>query len=549
MLLGMDFLLETMISLVDQEIWQSAVVLGQFLAASGMREPTGHASRNLVLLADALAGKGEHRRALVFYRQATQLLRKSPPEKVETALAGGRGAGASLLSDAKIKLQMARSYMHVKEYRTALAELEMVATKSRSLAINLLLGRLYCLTGYERAAIACYKESLRQCPYLPEAVEALASMHVTSAEILQLLPQVAGKAGRPSSAGGGSLLWVQLMIEGHCSLVGHEHQKAVQAFTSLSHLHPDVPYVLIALAKAQAELGRTDEALATFQRVRALDAHELSGMDEFALLLRERSNGGAELNRLVHDLFQVNSQQPEPWVAAALYWDMRGDTAKAVELLDTGIRMDDRHVLSHLTQGRLYLSLGRTDMAIVALRRAHALRSDFRVLKALVKAYVGVPKLREALAVAKEAAKASPSCHRALSLVGSVYAQDGPEGRAKAVKYYERALELCPTSLEAVTGLTDVHVADGHHSKAINLLLQHLPRSASDVVHTKLASVYALGRHYTQALEHFQAALRMKPLNEDARKGFEQLERLMKVSLVGWSLRDRRMHSVPCAVH
>ena len=68
--------------LVAHELWDSAEILGGFLvsaSADGADGVTpGERAQHLALLADALMGKREHRRALQYYRQALQFNRLGP---------------------------------------------------------------------------------------------------------------------------------------------------------------------------------------------------------------------------------------------------------------------------------------------------------------------------------------------------------------------------------------------------------------------------------------------------------------------------------------
>ena len=86
---------------------------------------------------------------------------------------GGFGGG---VVEAELKFKIGRCHLELREWRAALAELETIPSRSRSLPITLALGKTYQRTGYERAAVACFKECLRQCPYATEAYASLAAM-------------------------------------------------------------------------------------------------------------------------------------------------------------------------------------------------------------------------------------------------------------------------------------------------------------------------------------------------------------------------------------
>ena len=66
--------------------------------------------------------------------------------------------------EAAVKFKIGKCHLALKEWRAALAELETIPARSRSLPITLALARTYRRAGYERAAIACYKVNLTSNP-------------------------------------------------------------------------------------------------------------------------------------------------------------------------------------------------------------------------------------------------------------------------------------------------------------------------------------------------------------------------------------------------
>lgn len=62
-------------------------------------------------------------------------------------------------------------------------------------------------------------------------------------------------------------------------------------------------------------------------------------------------------------------------------------------------------------------------------------------LAGLVRAYLAIPKHKEALCAAREAMKAMPQSAKALTLVGDVYAHH-PDGREKVVPHKKTTLAV-----------------------------------------------------------------------------------------------------------
>ncbi|KAK2363312.1 60S ribosomal protein L17-2 [Trifolium repens] len=66
--------------------------------------------------------------------------------------------------------------------------MEGIPSKAKNLPMNLLLGKLYRIS-HGRAVVAIYKECLRHCPFILEAITALSELGSTAKDIISLFPQ------------------------------------------------------------------------------------------------------------------------------------------------------------------------------------------------------------------------------------------------------------------------------------------------------------------------------------------------------------------------
>lgn len=78
----------------------------------------------------------------------------------------------------------------------------------------------------------------------------------------------------------------------------------------------------------------------------------------------------------------------------------------------------------------------------------------------------------------------------------------------QARKFYESALRLEPGFLGAALALAELHVVEGRNKDAVSLLERYLKDWADDSLHIKLAQVFAATNMLSEALSHYQAALR-----------------------------------------
>lgn len=532
----MEVFREQMLFLLEQNLYDSAEILGCFLmsaiGSSADLSPTARAE-NLILFADALYGKKEYRRALNIYRQALQQCRVSPKQNLNsggrsTLQAGSRSSSASpthaqLMNEHEVKYKIALCHLAVNDSRSALSEMEGIPSKARTLHINLTLARLYRVTGYERAAIAFYKECLRQCPYAMEAIIALAELGVTHKEIQ---PQGQSKNTRLTNGHLDQVRWLQRYAEAQCAVACHDYKGGLEHLYQLGQRFPSNLHLILETAKVEVALGKTDDAIHNFEKARQVDQFNITSMDEYAMLLRSKSEH-PELNRLVQDLLSIDPARPEAWVASAIYWDMREDKERAATYADKSIRVDERHGPAYIVKGNIALSMNRPEAALAAFRKAQALKPDLRSYQGLVQALLKIPKHKEALFAARDAMKAMSHSAKALTLVGDVYAHI-TDGREKARKFYESALRLEPGYLEAVLALAELHVLEGRNGEAIALLQKYLKNWTDDGLHTKLAQILAATSKVGESLSHYQIALSINPHNEVAKKGLDRLEKQMK---------------------
>nr|GMD63012.1 anaphase-promoting complex subunit 7 [Ipomoea batatas] len=500
---------DQMATLLENNLFASAQMLGCFLVSSSSINPetSPHLkAENLVLLGDALFREKEYRRAIHTYKQALQFHKTIPKQSTvatRSSMSASNRSGSpssfniSAINENEVKFKIASSHCALNENRAALLEMEGIPSKVRNLQMNLMMGKLYRNSRHTRASVTCYKECLRKpsnaivlgitlvlavgrhCPYIIEAITALAELGVAAKDIISLFPQTSNRSGRPPLDHFDSSRWLM---------------------------------------------------------VRSIDPYVMTYMDEYAMLLKVKSDF-SKLNKLVHDLLNIDPTRPEVFVALSVLWE-RKDERGALSYAEKSIRIDERHIPGYIMKGNLFLSMNRPEAAVIAFRGAQELRPDLRsyqgptthhseIIAGLVRSYLALSKTKEALHAAREAMKAMPQSAKALKLVGDVHASN-TSGREKAKKFYESSLRLEPGYLGAALALAELHVIEGRNADAVSLLERYLKDWADDSLHVKLAQVFAATNMLQDALSHYQAALRINPQNEAAKKGLERLEKQMK---------------------
>nr|GEU67079.1 anaphase-promoting complex subunit 7 [Tanacetum cinerariifolium] len=270
----------------------------------------------LALHGDALLRDKEYRRAIHVYKQALQYHKIVPRVNSTT--------------------------------RSSLSAMEAIPSKARNLQMNLLMGKLYRYSKHIRPCITCYKECLRHCPYVIEAITALAELGVQAKDIFLLLPQTPSRSGRPPFDQFESSRWLQRYVEAQCCIASNDYKGGLELFSELLQRFPN--------------------------NVRSIDPYVVTYMDEYAMLLKLKSDL-PKLNKLVHDLLTIDPARPEVFVALSVLWERKDDRAaltnveKAKKFYESALRLEPGYLGAALALAELHVMEGRNYEAVTLLER------------------------------------------------------------------------------------------------------------------------------------------------------------------------------------
>ena len=79
--------------------------------------------------------------------------------------------------ESRIRYKLGNSYFKLKDYSSAIRELETIPDATRDVKTHVLMGKIYALTTIRRNAILSYKQALSQNPLIIEAYEALITLN------------------------------------------------------------------------------------------------------------------------------------------------------------------------------------------------------------------------------------------------------------------------------------------------------------------------------------------------------------------------------------
>lgn len=505
-------LLEKMIQLDNEGLHPSAEYIGNFLLSAHNPGSSVHCA-TLEAFGDVMFNRKQYKRALNYLSEALQSRRGS---KQQT-------------SDADLKFRIAKCHVELGEKRMATQMIDSIPSRFRTPVINMMLGKLNQGAEVERAAISAYKEVLRANPWAIEAVIALQELGASSPQAWEALESLNLPQHWQGGGGEVSAPWLAEALNANKLAETHDHRSALEAYNQLSLQHPNNITIMLNQAKSHMLLGNYEDSQRLYQDVRKKDACNLDGMDLYASTIIRGGGTAEDLNCLARETMDVDNSRPEPWTTAALYSDLKGDKEKAMTFAEKAIVLDKRHVCSYVVYGYLCHSLGHVDKAITAYRMAHRIKREILVFQGLVEAYLGAqqPKVREALAMAKEALQLMKNDPKALTLIGLVLMHT-QEGKEKARKAFENALRFDPHCTDAILALVQLEASEDRTTEAIQLLRRHLEIQNNEMVRTELAGLLVTEKKYTEALMHYHAALSMNKNYEQAQVGLDRLQKVMK---------------------
>ena len=605
--------------LYDERQYKSCELIALFEYSRAMQEASTPATDNiskaitLEILGDCAVCTDRNRQANDYYRDAADIVHTH----VQTVGGGGGSKKKKVVTkedvtsswEASLRIKESRALFNVGSIIEAAAILERSFPNNNNthspheystLESVMLLGNLYKSSGRIADAVSQYKYALVKEPYALEAMEQLAKLGCDEHAIITALdtglnhfvndkttteePMEMGPPGNRIMP----LIPLRRYAQAHSTFAKNQLMDSLEHFIELSVQFPYHTHIILHKAHIQQELGHILQSEQSYQRVRSLDMHWVTGLDKYAHLLfqlrmsrknafmlkhggylhyqyscyggRENENDtecGVEdaLGQLSADLLDVDSNKPEPWVCLSLYHLARDKTEKAIAFVDKAISINDQHQYAHYLRGSILIGT-RPDHAVVSFFRANDLQHDVPTYEGLVESYLAAGKFKEAICTAKEAISRSPRDARAITLVGLALSQAPPsqqneEGKERAKKALKRAMSLDPGAPRPLFALVDLHAAEGSYDTCVKLLKDAIegrkandmsdsisPAAAShtvnwnkehcDVLHSKLGEIYTHNEDFTDALECYHVALSLNPRNGLAAQGLERLEKIMR---------------------
>jgi len=515
-------------SLAHDELYESAVLLAEVVVSmskiSDGLPPMGAGSHleSLLLTAKVVRGAGNIQRAIEFYKEALGQLNSVSSNTSQKRVLRGSATSEIERLNGEIRFRIGQCQSKIGQKQSAIKTIEHIQNPTCNM--HLFLANLYHECGMERPTIGSLRIGVRGNPY---AIASVISLLVLG----ENAPDVAASVSQ--NANPEDMSWLGPLVEAHGSQALCQSPQAIFAFQKLNQLLPDEPHILTCLASLLMDSNDTVGALNLFKRARVVDPKRLVSMDCLARLYYQKKDM-ASLNVLARDLMDIDDNRPEPWVALSMFCDFKGDMVLAQQFVNRALEISPLHLYALHLKGHLYLRKNQADMAVSSYMKAYSIQRDIHSYKGLVNAYLTIPKVTEALRLAKEALQLMPKDARAILLVGRVLAHTPGDGKKKASRAYAKALKLNPMCDEAALAFADLFLQQElsdpatELQPAIQLMNQTIQYHSEFYLHSKLGDPFSAAGNLDAALTQYHNALSLNPEYEAAKSGMDRIERLMK---------------------
>jgi tetratricopeptide (TPR) repeat protein len=217
----------------------------------------------------------------------------------------------------------------------------------------------------------------------------------------------------------------------------------------------------------------------------------------------------------------------------AMDYGNRGEyLAKAIDHYKQAIQADPAATFLTEELAGLYIQAGRLNEAVTELegrlkKNPQAVDAR-RVLGHIYWRLIGDPRtnrineemLKKAIEQYRKIVEIEPKDTDSWLLLGRLY--KGAQDSVESEKAFRKALELDPSSEEALTGLAMVYSSLGDNKRAIEMLSQAAGRSPSMRSLTNLAEAFESVRDYANASQALRRALELEPANLDLKRALAQ---------------------------
>ncbi|KAF9910254.1 Anaphase-promoting complex subunit 7 [Linnemannia zychae] len=320
--------------------------------------------------------------------------------------------------------------------------------------------------------------------------------------------------------------WMKTYLQGLDSFYSMNYEAAHKTFTALHEMFPQSTDIKLRLALCLRWMGKHVRACLMYSQVRKLDSHIVDEMYHYGACLKELYNS-KYLNKLASDLLSMNDRHPDTWCVQAMYWDMKGERDKALQLVSRALQLRPDHCGALQLRG-LVLQDSSPVKALSSFRDAYKIEKDILTYEGLVNTHILLERQLEACKEAEEAKSRMPRNAQAIALYGmALYHAANDEVAQDAQDQLKEALRIDPSCKLAAQSLLLIYDHQRRYDEAIELLDQQIDHQPPDVIHVKKAEIFTTIERWEEALSSYERARSFNPDNVAALEGIANVEKIL----------------------
>lgn len=491
---------------LNPDIQDAQLKLGQLLLLS--REP-GKAREH----ADVVLAKAPDNKEGVFLRGSSLI----NEQKFEEGIAELKRAAALDPQNVNIYLDLARAYVHLKDYASAESTLQdALKANPKSLESRFALGDLHQIRGKSDLAETEYKRAVQEAPDRSEPYLKLGNFYISTNRISDAEATYSDWAkAKPQDDS-------PLVTLGDFYRFTGRADQALESYQKARTMNPKSTATRDRIVSLYIDTNKLDQAEQQTKAILETNKMDPSGRLFDARLKLARGQVDDAL-AVLQPLSREGLSTSEPHHFLGMAYAAKGDLPQAVQALNDALKLAPNSIESRTALAAVHLNQGSPDLAIEQAQAALRLNPrNMRATTLLGEAYLRKGDTEKGKQVFTAIVKAVPVhvyAHNRLGLIARAERKD-----AEALSHFEDALKGNRNSVEALAQIVSIKIAQGKPAEARDRLIQHrdlIPKNP--FVHILLGRLYASGRQFDQAESSFKHALELNDGVLDAYTGLAEV--------------------------
>ncbi len=264
------------------------------------------------------------------------------------------------------------------------------------------------------------------------------------------------------------------LLIGYCYGEMRRWDEALKEIQRAIELDPESAVAYCALGFAYGKMGKFHKAVEAFQK--ALEKDPKCGLAHRGLALwRARMGEVEEAVRELEEALKVEPQYSATYAQLASAYERKGDYERALAFMEKAVKLSPKNPRYRISLAMLYHELGRLDEAAREAEAAFRLKPERDAGRYAIRLYHERRNFDRLIPLAKEFLRHFPDDTDVLVTLSQALQEQGK--LSEAIRYAERAVEVCPLDEHIRMYLASLYEQDGDIAAAVEHYQQILSQS------------------------------------------------------------------------